>query len=1381
MTKEWYAICKDCGERYGYSDHSQQVSYQKGLSRPERCPECRKKHAREIRSVGISHYDLVPVQPIPESGLKAGKLGGLMRPKRVHELQETSSKFDFDKFGIKDHHILEYFEILQRHQVSVIVAPTGAGKSTFLPYRLMKPPYPLPENLFTRNGQIIVTQPRIQATRNIPLFVARDLNGSNLGPGFDVGFRHHGAPATDWRNKLVYMTDGTLINIIVRNQLGNLSVIMIDEAHERSVNIDLILGMLKLQLLNYPRLKLIIASATIDSDLFINYFGGSEKVGFYEFPGKRRYPVDTQYRMEDPIPENQWPARMPEEAARKVIQILRDMQTEQEPARGDILAFLHGEKPIEKAVGLIKEEVENDPRLNSFVDVLPLYTKLPQRRQDAALRPKDDLTRVRVIVSTNVAETSLTVDGIVHVVDSGLINESQWDPQTQTIFVIPKIHSQAGCQQRWGRAGRIRAGIAHCLYTEAQFQNFPKHTDPEILRAPLEQIVLTAKAAGVADIQKFDWIQRPSQEELERAPLFLQRIGAIDSDGDLTEHGLELQSYAEDTDIANLMILADRFGLAVEMATYIAMLKIGSISSFLLWDRGWSAETKYRVHQLHAALAAPCEDDLEFCLKLWSCWNGSLFNRASTSQRQNWARHYFVNHSVFSTKVEKERETLLQPLSGHRKTDSYRPIDFDLLTRLRMLITYGLKNQIYLRGHELSDQVSNYEPYIYDREQHPELVHLHEDARVSMSDDSICARQSVPAFVCASRRRIRRRLTPLAEPETVIAASFIVAIKTGWLDYLELSPIALAKAISVETRDLDGILAPAVSPAGLFIDQRYPLRSSYSCRYISDTHEIDLISRKSDPPLIAARQTFEDIEPPEDLEVLTPETVLDEAAGSLREKEGIALIDENGSLEAIDLEDQSQEKGTDISGLKEQYFAQQLAGICFDARESFQHGKVFVGAVAGYDFSDQNQPRVQISTHDEAVAFMNFCELYHPSDTILAVVEAVETYPADRLVYAIIHEKQTGLHIFLDPYDVSLMGRNFAVELLEPGDEIRLTVEEIDTRRHAVSASRLKEAQAVQMGFISRFSEKTVDARIMEASDQGLYLWLDPESTRENLPVCAFAYIKYLPQRPEELRVGQTCRVRVRPEKSTESFQRTIHRLTESDLNAIASLNFGGKIKWDEINRSLLIHNRLTYTDRMRLLGATPNGEFQRTVRYMFRRTNQVRVEVLDMAGLKEMSRFEGADTSLRWTITEVRSNGLRVRSVEGLDTFIPKEQALFNTRMRLEDKYKAGQEVDLKILSVNMDTGFVWATALIPANDPLKHFFAGQSVQGKVVGIKPYGAFVEIDPEVSGLVHISKISKRYLKGEDQIREVVKEGDLVDVKILNIENESRKVSLSMCE
>ncbi|MEL7659061.1 MAG: helicase-related protein, partial [Bacillota bacterium] len=352
---------------------------------------------------------------------------------------------------------------------------------------------------------------------------------------------------------------------------------MIDEAHERSLNIDLILGLLKKLLPRYQNLKLIVASATIDSGLFVDYFG-KETAKLIEFQGKRKFNVDTHFMDEaTPLPYDTLPKLMKivsTEVANKVTWLLTEIASGNKQP-GDILAFLQGEKPIEQAVTLIRQAVKSNKELDN-VDVYPLYTTLPQEDQNKALLKKPDPTRRRVVVTTNVAETSLTVEDIVYVVDSGLINESQWLLSSQTKQVVTVLHSQAGCKQRWGRGGRVRDGQAYCLYTEQQFKDlFPEYTVPQIQRSDLEPVVLAAKAAGIDDLTNFDWIQKPPLDELERAPKSLKKIGALDSDGYLTEHGLELQSFGEEPAMGHLMAMADRFSCAIEMATIIPMIKLG--------------------------------------------------------------------------------------------------------------------------------------------------------------------------------------------------------------------------------------------------------------------------------------------------------------------------------------------------------------------------------------------------------------------------------------------------------------------------------------------------------------------------------------------------------------------------------------------------------------------------------------------------------------------------------------------------------------------------------------------------------------------------------------------------------------------------------------
>ena len=640
---------------------------------------------------------------------------------------------------------------------------------------------------------------------------------------------------------------------------------MIDEAHERILNIDLILGLLKKLLPRYPQMKLIVASATIDHKNFIRYFGGEDQVGFVEFEGKS-YGVTEHYRdeLDQPpldygsVPVPQLAKNIHVQVSEQILDLLQRMYVKDgdlHTKRGDILAFLHGVRPIEQAVALVKNGVEEIPELAGLVDVLPLYTTLPQEKQDQALGKPDwmkelegregykDLpseeqeiavrealyrSRRRVVISTNVAETSLTVHGILHVVDCGIINQDAWDAQTQTTVVAPVLHSRAGCRQRWGRAGRLMAGDAYCLYTRQQFENddiFEGYSKPQILRAPLEQIVLTAKAAGIDDLENFPWIDHPDTKELQRAEMNLLKKKALDPDGDLTEHGLELQSFSEEPNLANMMVLADRFGCAIEMATLVPIMKMGGFSRLLKRERDWDANTRRSVRRIHRAFVERCEDDIELCLKIYAAWSRSKEDdnisdswafrqvwpnympaiRRSVKERLGetkaeqltnallkiatpdelyditaelgiqdealdswlvqavaaianarpaaWARLFFTNHTALKGKIEVERDKLIDALSAHKKEDERRPIDFDLLTRLRIIFAYSLPERIY----KLSDQLTGEGERIY----HP-MAYVENQPTIPavIGTYSTCYQQDIEAFVCSKQQTIMRRLTP---------------------------------------------------------------------------------------------------------------------------------------------------------------------------------------------------------------------------------------------------------------------------------------------------------------------------------------------------------------------------------------------------------------------------------------------------------------------------------------------------------------------------------------------------------------------------------------------------------------------------------------------
>jgi HrpA-like RNA helicase/predicted RNA-binding protein with RPS1 domain len=934
-TTEWTCKCKDCLAEFKYSDSNYQANRARGYSRPERCPECRKQHAKEVGTVGQPYFKVKPLFSGVQHEQLTSVLGRLNHERRDHvPVHTTPPPEPEDKFGIKDDKIIEMFRWFYQApalQVVVVVGPTGSGKSTYFPYRLVHPPRdyvtldptqegPDPDfvrepngerkrfsatdvetDLFHRYGQIVVTQPRIQATRNLPGYIAKAMFGSSLGAGFDVGYQYAKNPASDWRSKLRYCTDGSLINWIATGQLDKINTIMIDEAHERSLNIDIIIGLLTQALPRYPRLKLIIASATISADLFINHFNKhlpcrkeqwieisndtKDRRKLAEGPDLKRHPdkpgwwlkradnceliqfdgksfqVDPHfldrpaldYAFLDPTPADKETAEKaqtrlqklakeaPSHVADQAIELLKDMYTPWDQLksglgirktvatdpegkkceivvdlterRGDILGFLQGEAPIQECCKRVRE---NSKGLPCRVEALPLFTSLPQAEQDKALlerkpghhekladrvtaavvernhtavlaihdnvgqfdiverlirelvekkRPdlKDDPSKLviqrwaredaeptsgitlkdvptggvlvvvassrglalsevpqpagdritllgrlfalvnqedevrRVVISTNVAETSLTIHGILHVVDSGLINQNKWDPETQTTGVRAILQSRAGCKQRWGRAGRLQAGDAWPLYTLDQFglddqvdtplgapgdaRCFPYYSQPEICRSPLEQVLLTAKKAGLEtlDVTTFPWLEPPDPEELRRAEKSLIAKGALDEKtGDLTGHGLEISGFQAEAKLANLMVIADRMACAVEMAYVLAVLKVG-YSKLFLRRKEWDEETSKRVQEVHGALAESCRDDLDRALKVIAGWSSARAAGQALANLWSWRETWAPFSSRLREKVNQVAPDQLDQFDDFIRSAAALNTDEDLV------------------------------------------------------------------------------------------------------------------------------------------------------------------------------------------------------------------------------------------------------------------------------------------------------------------------------------------------------------------------------------------------------------------------------------------------------------------------------------------------------------------------------------------------------------------------------------------------------------------------------------------------------------------------------------------------------------------------------
>jgi len=822
---QYRARCKDCGEWFSYDSAVRAAMEAAGQSAPERCPEHRRTHAREARAMAMSHFELRP--RAGSSGsivVKSAGIGRVWHTDRTHEPQETTSDPSGFDVGITDETIQEFYDkFLQPGvQVAVVEGATGSGKSTMLPYRLLCPPPGRRPDEFTRSGPIVLTEPTIQATQRTAQTIAAKLHGGGIGPGQEIGFRHGRDSQLDSRNKLVVVTDGTLINWIKDGMLGSISTVIIDEAHERSTNIDLCLGMLRLELPRWPHLRLIIASATIDADVFLDYFRDSG-VFHYEFKGKTpRYEV--RYWGEDlGHPGEKHPVALDElkldsggsnpvlrAVNKKVRSILLDPERSKDDSKhGDILVFLPTKRWIESACRELNDQLSkgdlaegtSSGRLSGGVLVHPLHSDLSRDEQETALAPAAE-GQTKVLFATTIAETSLTIENLSFVVDTGLVMHLRWDPATASSQPEIKIHSQAGCKQRWGRVGRDADGWVYTIYTKEQFESFQPYTEPNIERSRMDDLVLTAREAGITDLEGFPWITQPIPGEIQRAERALQTVGALDADGDITEQGIEIRRLSKlGHGWARAVMLADELACVVEVATLACMVNAKS-GRWFLSDPNWDGGTSHHVQGLHRWLRAGCTDDLDLLLRLFQGWS-------TAEDREAWAGRAFANHALLC-QADVDRTAVLDALSGHKKDDAVRPLDFSLLERVRLVLTVAMPDRAFglaepQDGAQVDDStdldLEGGQPHRQGRASgkdagtQPRLVQLRPPAADGLLrcflDSSSCLRQaeSGPWLALAHRSAAAK---PTVPGERCIMADLAVRTRTEWLAADEVSALRLA-------------------------------------------------------------------------------------------------------------------------------------------------------------------------------------------------------------------------------------------------------------------------------------------------------------------------------------------------------------------------------------------------------------------------------------------------------------------------------------------------------------------------------------------------------------------------------------------------------------
>lgn len=489
----------------------------------------------------------------------------------------------------------EFLAALEEHQILVIVGETGSGKTTQLPQYLHEAGY-------TKDGlKVGCTQPRRVAAMSVAARVADEMG---VKVGNEVGYSIRFEDSTSDKTVLKYMTDGMLLReFMTEPDLGGYAAIMIDEAHERTVHTDILLALVKDLARERPDLKLLISSATMNAKKFADYF---DDAPIFNIPG-RRYPVDIHYT---PQPEANYLAA----AITTVFQI----HTTQ--GKGDILVFLTGQDEIEAAELNI---TEISRKLGSRVPELvicPIYANLPSELQSKIFEPTPDGAR-KVVLATNIAETSLTIDGIVYVIDPGFVKENIYNPVTGMSKLVAVPCSRASANQRSGRAGRVGPGKCFRLYTKWAFMNeMDESTTPEIQRTNLNDIVLLLKSLGIHALLDFEFMDPPPTETLIGALNQLFALQALNHKGELTKIGRQMAEFPTDPMLAKSILAADKLGCVEEILSIVAMLSEASALFFRPKDK------KIHADSARARFTVKEGGDHLTLLNIWNQWVDSDFS-----------------------------------------------------------------------------------------------------------------------------------------------------------------------------------------------------------------------------------------------------------------------------------------------------------------------------------------------------------------------------------------------------------------------------------------------------------------------------------------------------------------------------------------------------------------------------------------------------------------------------------------------------------------------------------------------------------------------------------------------------------------------------------
>ncbi|XP_025424865.1 ATP-dependent RNA helicase DHX8 [Sipha flava] len=569
--------------------------------------------ASNMRGIGLTAQDV----PEWKKHVIGGKKSSFGMKTNLTLLEQRQS---LPIYKLKD----ELIKAVTDNQILIVIGETGSGKTTQITQYLA-------EAGFTSRGKIGCTQPRRVAAMSVAKRVAEEF-GCRLGQ--EVGYTIRFEDCTSPETAIKYMTDGMLLReCLVDFDLKNYSVIMLDEAHERTINTDVLFGLLKQAVTKRKELKLIVTSATLDAVKFSQYFF---EAPIFTIPG-RTFPVEVLYTKE---PETDY----------LDASLITIMQIHLREPPGDVLLFLTGQEEIDTACEILYERMKSlGPDIPELI-ILPVYSALPSEMQTRIFEAAPPGSR-KVVIATNIAETSLTIDGIYYVVDPGFVKQKVYNSKTGMDSLVVTPISQAQAKQRAGRAGRTGPGKCYRLYTERAYRDEMLPTPvPEIQRTNLATTVLQLKTMGINDLLHFDFMDAPPVESLIMALESLHSLSALDDEGLLTRLGRRMAEFPLEPNLSKMLIMSVHLQCSEEILTIVSMLSVQNVFYRPKDKQALADQKKAKFNQV--------EGDHLTLLAVYNSWKNNKFSNA-------WCYENFVQIRTLK-RAQDVRKQLLGIMDRHK-------------------------------------------------------------------------------------------------------------------------------------------------------------------------------------------------------------------------------------------------------------------------------------------------------------------------------------------------------------------------------------------------------------------------------------------------------------------------------------------------------------------------------------------------------------------------------------------------------------------------------------------------------------------------------------------------------------------------------------------